>query len=370
MDFGSTQVYEVELWAPNGARIADISKLCNKKRVTLQRNEAEQFTFDMDLSKFEAYLSAQGITNGRSLLEPYWTEVRVKRAGSYWVGLQVVDISISITNSGSTGDTVSVWCTGYLNLMKDRYVTVNYTATDACVIAEGLITTAQGVTNGSVGMTINGTNYRTGVNRDRTYVRQNVKQGLQNLTQLVDGRFDFAFGPDKTFYTYSQLGAKRTDFAIVVGGYGSNVTEMQLDRTATNLYNQVIGLGSGFGADQLVSTQDDTTSQRNYYLRQDIRQYNSVILQPTLDDNAKADLMLEKDVLEIPRITITGRELQNIPILSVGDRVNVTAPGHPFLTSIDGWYRIEKMEVSIDENDFEEAITLYFDNYAVAANGS
>ena len=41
-------------------------------------------------------------------------------------------------------------------------------------------------------------------------------------------------------------------------------------------------------------------------------------------------------------------------------------PNHAYLSKLNGTYRIEKMEVTLDDNDFEQ-IRLYFDNYALAA---
>jgi hypothetical protein len=35
------------------------------------------------------------------------------------------------------------------------------------------------------------------------------------------------------------------------------------------------------------------------------------------------------------------------------------------LAHINGYYRIERMVIDIDDNDFESAIKLYFDNFGV-----
>lgn len=377
MDFGSSQVYTFEVYSASGTALADISQLCFNRVITLERNEAETLRFDMDLFAFEAF--CKGINaDPKTIIAPYQTDIKIKRNGQLWYGFHIVDVDFNMPadNVGVTTDsfngtaalqqTFTVTATGYLNLFKDRYVTQTYTAQDAAYIAGNLITQAQAATRGSVGATISGTSYMTGVNRDRTYVRQNVKDGIQNLTKLVDGRFDFAFDANKVFKTYSQLGSKRTDIALTYGGDASNIVGWYSSRSALSLYNQIIALGSGFGADQLVSTQDDVTSQTNYYLRQDIKQYNSVVEQTTLDQNATADLSLEKDLLEIPQPVITGNALANVPFLNVGDRVPLYIVGHPFLSNLNGLYfRIEKMEITLDENDFESAIRLYFDNWSV-----
>jgi hypothetical protein len=77
---------------------------------------------------------------------------------------------------------------------------------------------------------------------------------------------------------------------------------------------------------------------------------------------------LAKDILELPKITITGKELSGVPFLSVGDRIPLQVNDHTWLSSINGLYRIELMDVTIDENDFESSISLTFDSYGVNQN--
>ncbi len=364
MDFGGSRLYEIELWSASGSRIADISTLCSNRSYSMQRNEAETLTFSLNLFAFESYcLNNLGGADPHTLIAPYVTDVKVKRAGQYLFGAQVVDISFDL----ATDYTVTVTCTGYLNLFKDRYVSKVYTATEATAIATDLLTTTQAQTNGSVGVTNAVSQYITGVNRDRTYQRDNVKLKIQELTTLVDGNFDFAFTWDKKFQTYSKIGARRTDLKFIYGGPLSNVAGFKLSRSGINLFNKVYGLGSGFGTDQLQSTQADTASELNYYIREQILQFNSVSIQATLDQNTTAGVSLAKDILELPKITITGKEL-NANFLSVGDRIPLQVNNHTWLSNINGLYRIEQMDVTIDENDFESAIQLTFDNYGVNQN--
>jgi hypothetical protein len=40
MDFGNSYIYEFELWSSSGQRLADISRLTQKRSFTIQRNEA------------------------------------------------------------------------------------------------------------------------------------------------------------------------------------------------------------------------------------------------------------------------------------------------------------------------------------------
>lgn len=379
MDFKNDVSYTIELWSATGVKVADISSHVHNRSYTIERNEAEQLTFDLDLYDWQNYCATAAI-DPALVLTPYQSDVKVLRNGVYLFGTQIVAHTLNIGTdytmstgaasggAGSFNPTVSVTCTGYLNLFKDRYITATYSGQERCYVAGNLLTLAQAATNGSVGVTL-GTLYSTGVTDDtRTYSRDNVKTQLQNLTQLPDARFDFSFDSNRVFRTWQQIGSRRTDVSFTYGGAASNIIGLYLEQNASGLFNEVDGLGSGFGPDQLVSTQGDTASQLNNYLRQDIRQYNSVTIQDTLDKDAKGDLALEKDLLVIPQITISGKELVGLTsFLSVGDRIPLNFVGNPFLARLPGFYRLEKMVVSLDDNDFEQEIRLYFDNFAVGS---
>lgn len=378
MDFGSSKFYEIELWSQSGSRIADISHLCSNRKYTLQRNEAETLTFDVDLFKFEDYCQNNlGGTDPHTLLAPYVTDVKVKRNGSYLFGAQVVDISFDLTADDSQGSSsspgssnykVTVTCSGYLNLFKDRYTSNAYTQWERVAIVTDLITTTQAQTNGSVGVTINTSQYSTGTLSDRTYQRDQIKLKIQEMAALTDAPFDFWFTYNKQFNTAAKQGARRQDLSFIYGGPLSNVAGFSLDRSGANLYNRIYGIGSGFGADQLINspgTGDDTASQINYYLRENIVQFNSVTIQSTLDQNTAASLALSKDILELPKITITGNDLKGKSPISVGDRIPLKVNSHPWLSNINGLYRVEQLDVTIDENDFESEILVTFDNYGV-----
>jgi hypothetical protein len=365
VDGTGTRLYEVELWNAAGQRVADISRLCLNRNFTVKRNDVGTFTFDLNVYAFEQYcLNNLGGLNPRSILEPDVTDVKLKRKGQYLYGFQVVDMPYS----GSGADlTVTVQCTSYLNFFKDRYITKTYSQQERVSIATDAINTTQSQTNGSLGITIAPTLYATGALSDENYQLDNVKLKIQELPALSDAPFDFDFTWDKVFHTYSMIGARRADINLIYGGPLGNVAGFSFDRNGTSLYNKIYALGSGFGTDQLTSTQADSPSQLKYYLRENIEQHNSVTAQGTLDQDALADLALSKDMLALPVFTITGKELPST-FLSVGDRIPCTVVGHSLLADINGLYRIEEMDVTLDENDFESAIKLTFDSYGVNQN--
>lgn len=364
MDHSGQRVYEMELWDINGQQVADISHLAKNRSYSLYRNNPESLTFDLNLPAFERYCAQQIGAHPRTVLEADRTEIRVKRGGSYMFGVSVAGHKGVLAKDAQT---LTVRGEGYLNLFATRYITKNYYQYEATSIARDLITTTQSQTNGHMGVTLKPFPYLTGKLRDRNYLRDEIKTEIQRLTALIDGNFDFKFDADKSFQVYEQLGSVRRDLSFIYG-VGGNVTQLEIDTSGTTLFNKIIALGSGFGLDQLVSdTKQDVTSQLAYYLREGLVQFNSVEVQDTLDKNAETYLSQVKDLLAIPVATVTGKEF-DVGLCGVGDRIPLKVTGHPFYDNIDGLYRVEKMDVDLDDNDFEQSIKLYFDNYGVDQN--
>lgn len=349
--------YEIELFSRSGVLIADISRYVKNLSFSLQRNEAEQLSFSMNLDAFEAQALDIG-TNPLGMLGPYQTDVKVKRNGEYLFGAHVGNIEVSL---GEIENIINVRAFGYLNLLIDRFVTKTYTATDAVDISWDLIDETQSQTNGDMGIT-QGATQTTTVPRDRTYVRQNVKQAIVNLTNLVDGNFDFEFTADREFNTYTMIGSDQS--ATLQFIYPGNIREVTIPRDALALFNKIYGLGSGFGDEALTSTQVDNDSQLNYGVHEKISTFNSVIEQETLDDNTAGELNLRKNLLEIPQMTVSGEDF-DLNSYGVGDRVTVRIENYPLLSTVNGIYRIEKIDVSVDEDESED-IRVSFDNLNVA----
>lgn len=347
--------YEIELWNRNNQLIADVSKLATTRSWTRERNEAESIQFNLDLEAFEKLAKSSG-DPPYAILEPYAMQFRVKRQGEYLFG---GEIATNTTSLGSNGGQIQVQGWGYLNILKSRYITADYEDWYMGDIAWDIINTLQQAPNGNYGI-IQGADQFQGVKRQRTYERVNAKDALQAFTNLSDQSLDFAFSYDKQFSTYEMIGSLRNDLSFV---YPQNIISLSVPREATSLYNKIYGLGSGFGDDQLISIQEDATSESIYGMREDVEIYNSVVDQDTLDENTRNFLAQSKSILEIPQMIVRGDDIDLNSIIP-GDRVPIRIENHPFLANIDGIYRIERLEVNIDDND-EEQVTVYFDDYGL-----
>lgn len=344
--------YELELWI-NNVLVGDISKLAQSRTYTIKRNDREELSFTLDVKAFEDYCATLG-SEPIEVLEAYVTDVRVKRNGKYLFGVQVVDMQYTFDEAGAK---VEVKCTGFLDLMMDRYVTINYNQVDAAAIARDLIAETQAVM-GSFGIT-NGITEDSGKPRDRNYVDQNVKDAIMNLTDLSDGKFDFKFLADRTFETYLNMGTTRDNLKFT---YPYNIKSMTVPRTALNLYNYIIALGSGFGEETLRSEASDTASRLNYGTRQKILSFNSITEQPTLDQQAVSEVLIRKDIVMLPKLKVDG-EFCDLNTVWVGDVIPVNTQGFTSLP-LDGMFKIEQITVSLDANDAED-IDLVVDNFGI-----
>lgn len=348
--------YELELWI-NGVQVGDITKLATSRSFTLVRNGSEALDFTLSLKAFEAYAAGMGVSP-LALLECYVTDIRVKRNGNYLFGTQVVDMEFDLQPSGID---VKIKSTGFLDLVKDRYVTKNYAGVERIAIAQDLLATTQaGDTTNNFGIVLGPSQASTGLSdTQRNYTDQNVRDALVNLTNLSDGNFDFRFNYDRSFETFAKIGSDRPTTQFT---YPYNITSGTIPRTAGSLFNYIIGIGSGFGSEALRVETADGASRGNYKTRQKIVTFSSVSVQDTLDQNAYGYLQQVKNILLLPKLNVSG-VYANLDYLGIGDRVPIAVTGHTMLP-LDETYRIEQMDVTLDDNNAEN-IAITVDNYSV-----
>lgn len=366
-------VYEIELWSKTGKRIADITKLCRNISWSEERNEAEELRFSMDLDAFEDYMinkvGADPVSNFREGQTEIKLVRRVGKVRTYMFGTQLFDAPIVLEEDDSA--TIEVVANGYLNFLKDRYPDplVKYANVESVEIFYDLIRKAQSVQNGDYGLIIPTDGYYvTGVRRDRQYewFTSSTKLNMQRLTSLEAGNFDFRILADKTVMTYPMVGSPRTDFRLVFDrkNMKSSIKRGRLNRSANGLFNQVVGLGTGLGADVMTSFQNHADSQVEFGLRQLPVQFNEVSVRATLDENSRARLERVKHLLRLPQITLTGHDLPANGV-DCGDVVPIQMTGRRLIEDMSGFHRVERIETQLDDNGFESAVTLYFEKTEV-----
>lgn len=340
--------YVFELYTPDGQLLADISNLARQRRVTMSRNEAEEIQFKLDLALFEAY--AQSINMAPSqLLVVDRTEVRVRRGANYLCGGQVVYAEPDFDERDVSLD---VRATGFLNLFADRYTAEEriFAATEATTIAATLLTETQG--RGAAwdfGVTIG--SLATVGTHDRTYQRTNIKDALQNLTRVQVAPFDFAFTPDKVFNTYSSIGSVRPEIRFEFPG---NIRRgrVPIDGTAPANFIHLYGQGTGEEAG-VYTTVEDASAQSIYKVRERKLTLSDVNTLETLADHGEAELAAWAHPFVLPILEVAGNRPPFVTDYTIGDYVTVAIRGYEYLSEVNGLYRIEKIDLTISDDDDE-----------------
>jgi len=347
--------YKIEVYSKNGKCLGDIRHLAQRLKWTEQRNAAETVSFRMDLARYEEYVKKTGM-RPYDFMDAGTTDIRVVRDGKDRVGAHLIKAAFS-PNDPSVDIELSF--TGYVNYFKDAYVDVDYDKTRQGDIAWGVINQYQGKQDGDFGIR-RGRFTSLGKNpRQRHQKRANVKDFLARLSNVIDGP-DFQFTPDKKFNTFDAMGSYRPDIRL---SYPGNVASFGFERSVDSLANYVIGIGSGNGDDAPSTYATDPYSRKALYRREKIVAFSSVVRETTLQENTNGVLELLKDVRELPSFTLSDGVL-DLNDVGLGDTIYIEMNGYIMFEHIRGFYRIEKIEVNVDENDAEE-VTLTFDNLSV-----
>lgn len=357
-----TPDYAIELWDIDGIFIADVSNMVvGGFSYTAKRNDIEALTFKLDLIQYQKLLATINAV-AQNVLEPYVTDVKVKRNGTYLFGTQVVEVSYGFD---SVDAVVEVKCDGYLNYFKDRYISAvnfpgNYNNKTYAQMAWNLINDTQAQTNGDFGVTLGADTASAGQSAARTrqedYDNQEVKDGIINLTKLDDDNFDFYFTHDKKLYLTPRQGS---DKPHIIFTYPDTIADMTVRRDASTIANKIIGIGSGMGEERLISTASDSTSQITYKVRERVETFNSVSQQSTLNQNTSGRLAIFKDMYVVPEISTHDNTL-DLNELWIGDSITVRLDNS--ITTINGLYRIEELSVKIDVN-FAESVKLKLEQW-------
>lgn len=140
-----TVEYTVEVWDINDVFVADISHLvATSLRIGWKINDVEDISFSIDLVQFENLCASIG-ARPLNILEPYRTDIKIRRNNEYLVGGHVVRTNVNFNNEST--NKIEVQCTGYLNHFKDRLMTKSYENMTYAEIARTLITDTQAAYN-------------------------------------------------------------------------------------------------------------------------------------------------------------------------------------------------------------------------------
>jgi len=345
--------YEVLVYSKAGLPMGNIFALCKNFQWQKVRNDAGSVSFDLNLEQYEAYLEEIGFGDEPyNFMETGRNDIRVKRNGQWLIGTNIIKFDYGVDE---TAVTIKVSCTGYLNYYKKRYVDIDYDDTPQELIMWGVIDQCNQEYGGDYGIT-QGVHIGESIERDRHQKRKEVKSFLQQMSNVRAG-VDFEITADKKLNTFIAQGAYRPDVRLV---YPGNIASFGFSRSVENVSNYIYGVGSGNGEDAVQTPSEDKPSEDYLYRREQIASYNSVIDEGTLQQNIDALVHFTKDPIELPTITAQINTL-DLSTIGIGDTILVQMTGSKMLSHIDGYYRIESITCSVNDQG-DESVDLTFDD--------
>lgn len=258
----------------------------------------------------------------------------------------------SITGNGAwqnfTADYTTTWDNEYLHI--EQGTSTSLCVDDCYVYLKNEYLNSLCNLNVSLGTNSASTFAKT---RERNYQLQNIKDGLINLTNLVEDSIDFDFSPDRSFNVYARKGSDKLDIEAV---YPGNIHSMNINRSAANLANKILNIGSGIGDERVQVTTEDNDSRVTYGTREKVITDSNVSLVETLRQQGTGLLNVYKDPTNLPKVVIRDGSI-NPSNVQVGDSILVRVEKDDYLGTINGVYRIYNYQVSVDEN-MVETVTL------------
>ena len=189
--------------------------------------------------------------------------------------------------------------------------------------------------------------------RQVNYELQNVKDAMMELVEMEEDNFDFEFLPDRTLNIYARKGTDNLDLDIT---YPGNVYSMTINRSASNLANKVIGMGSGIGDERLQKEFSNNTSRARYGTHEHMFTSNNTSLESELISKTVTALYDKKDPTNLPKIEIKDGSV-NPSNIQTGDVIALDVDGVDYIKTVTGEYRVSNIDLSVSE-DGEEEMTI------------
>lgn len=345
--------YKIEVFSKNNVALGDISALVSGLTWSKTRNDAESVEFELDLLQFENYIKKIGFAkNPFEFLEAGRSEIKLCRNNKPLLVALVQKLDYSITTNGAK---IKVAAYGYLNFYKTIYHDINFTNTPQQEILWRTIEEINQKPGGDCGIR-RGEHIGKTIKRDRNFKRKEVKSFIQQMSEVIGG-VDFEITPEKKFNTYDAIGVYRPDVRLE---FPKNIGSVKFPRSINSTFNFIYGIGSGNGDDAIQISAGDSLSISEYYRREKIASYNSVVNVKTLDENIRAVLAASKDIFELPSVSV-GDGVLDLSKVSVGDTIVLNLDNYLSIKHISGNYRIEAIKVSVDSNG-AESVDLTFDD--------
>jgi len=294
--------YRIEVYNNDDELLAILDKFTMIK-INQELNKGSRLDFTVVGADDKA---TQDNLNGRNYIKLY------RNDSLFWAG-QIMLVSINLKESVQ----FSVTCWDWFSLLKFRYVTKAYLATDAGAIAWDLINETQTKTNGDLGI-IQGA-IETTKDRDRTYEVQEVGAAIENLTNVDDG-FDFEITPAKVFNVYAYKGSDKTGTIQLKTDNNIDTFDLKIDNG--QVANYVVAIGDG----NLDKNASDTPSQEYFGRREKIVKELNWKDPTTIQDKANESINRYKWTAYDIQVKLTPHvDVPDLSDIALGDIIKVVA---------------------------------------------
>ncbi len=333
---------------------------------TQQLNTAGTFTGELLLSGINA--SALNVANATI---PARTAVYVDRDGSLvWGGI------LWLREFKSSNQTLTFTAREFESYFERRRITTDtvFTNTDQLTAVQTLITNAQAVSGGNIGINLGGET--SGVLINRTiygYEYKTVFSMVQDLSRSNTG-FDFNiyvyYDSSKTPTKLLRLGYPRygrayssTSLSAPVFELPGNIIEYTWPEDGSVAANYVYTLGAGYNPGKLIATGiDGTKIAAGWPVLEEQSNYSDITDATLLSNLANGQVSVVSYPPTTIKIVISPNNDPIFGSYEVGDDARVRIFDDRFPTQLDAIYRIVAYNVTAGENNSAELVTITLTN--------
>lgn len=292
------------------------------------------------------------MVNAQDILQVGRAEIRVSRLGETLTAGQLMQWDATLGDDR----TINIVAKGWFELFKYRLFTGTFDNKTAAYIANNVLTQSLAKSYGNLGgfaITVGAVPSpdNTNVYVLKEYENQSVYDLLVDLSEEENG-FDMEFTWDKRFNMYHpRIGQPRPDIILSYPGIVKNVT---LSRDTTRLVNSLLARGQGFGETQQSILIEDLNSKQTYGLREATKDWNSVGDETQLENLGSAEVIAYKDPLVVHEVVLDGGQDPQVGSYRIGDQVQIYVRDLPLYSDVNKTFTIDRIDVSIDDNDAED----------------
>lgn len=358
--------YEIQLRI-DGTLIGDVREIAQNLEWRKARTSygTDEINFTLNDKIFSDWCKKRNTTI-EQMLKPYALDARIIRNGEAILGGYLATMPAYEPQSDSAN--LQLRFDGYINLLQGVYIrpTATTTAAAGAMVKSWIDDAEARATTAGKAFGITAGNIQVLNSIQRTF--DNYKPVKEAITQLCDnvdgaGQFDVIFNPDRSYDITNQLGRTITSWNLYypakLAGQGiAKISAPEVQGFASH----IITLGAGETSSDpnkstvITSEQTDSTAVSEFGYVENLTQYSSISVQPTLDTRCATDLANAAAVQWEPEITLLGRQTPPSPNadygLWIGDSINIINEADE-TGQTSGRFRINILDVKVSGTNAE-----------------